>query len=206
MTHDHNGASRYDASMADERQRELERQAATGDAEAEAKLLVERARAGLGNGFSMLWPAWMLERLSEGEPLRVVFTGHNAGTRLPKAIKPGDRLMPLRVKKGRIHLLGAMTYERREPTDEYVAANPNVAGLNPYSCSAHAVIGTHAVPLRFDRPVPLPVVEAWQFVGSRGKVRPLKNKDGLIKNVTPLQGIYQLEPRTELALLSLLTG
>lgn len=188
--------------MSDERLREVERDWVQ-DPSLGGRVLFERARAGLGKTYTMLWAKWQCGLRSEGEIVELMFAGSNAATVLPAKLTPGDRLVPIQVRKGEVFVVAGMTFVSQEPARDYWVRQP--AAATDRRRYGVALQGTHGARFQAERRLPREHVESWQFSSPKGELRsPRHVASGLVKHTASFNGIYLLSAETESLVLGVL--
>ena len=174
--------------------------------------------------YIVLWSAdrWKwLKRIGEaGTTLEVLYGGVHTST--PSfsrySVMPGDRVYVVMVRDGRLHVLASMDIVKYLSIPEYLReylnipedvlrlhlwdmektlreARPTLGHRLPYGCIDEALVGENGTPFRFDREVPLDIVERLTFRNKQGRDRSVKVEEGKFKSVTGIQGhVLRLAP------------
>ena len=175
----------------------------------------------MSSAFTTLWTKDRCKILSsnhlEGTPISVLFGGpHTSEPGFRRAgVIPGDFIYPVRVDKGILYLIARVRVKEiisiedyikvfpeefigceKSPWpslvfDSYIKLHPEKRFLAP-TCTEEAVLVEESTPMRLDVAVPAEMLERLRF-RSQKRERGLKHiKDGLLKSVISLQGIYRL--------------
>jgi hypothetical protein len=131
---------------------------------------------------------------------------------------PGDRVYVAMVRNGRLHILASMDVVEYLSVHEYLRnclnipedilkphlwdlekrlreEMPQLGHRLPYGCIDEALLGENGMPFRFDREVPLEIVERLTFRNKQGHDRGVKVEDGKFKSATGMQGhVLRLAP------------
>jgi hypothetical protein len=175
--------------------------------------------------FTTLWTGDQCQRLVTsglvGEHVALTFGGpHQSAPRFSRAgVKPGDSVFPVRVAKGRLHVLARLRvraihsaevfvalfpgrFESIDPAapavvrlQQWIEANPTVAALCPGEAD-EVVVADDGMPITLDAVVSADRVAELRWQSERRPERPIKHldADGRITSTISLQGIYRLTP------------
>jgi hypothetical protein len=64
-----------------------------------------------------------------------------------------------------------------------------------HSCASQILVGSEGTPIRFDRAVPVSILEKLTFQSSKGERKPKYVENGRLLNISSFQGIYRLAPK-----------
>ena len=166
------------------------------------------------NSFVVLWSNdWceLLKKADEKSPLSVVYGGPHQSLPSLGKVKPGDWVYPLRVKSGKLFLIGKMKVVTIRDAEEYLAeigiprlkgelwdtisvkyikTHPAFGHKIPRTCVDDVALGTEGTPICFNLEVPLSLVEQLQFGTVAGKETGLPLKAGKVSHIN-LQGHYR---------------
>lgn len=152
-----------------------------------------------------------------GKPLPFLFGGPHVSqpSFLRAGVRPGDRVHPIFVKSGVLHVLASLVVERSVTVEEFISERPGLyppdrrgrwpgetlefaAAEQPWlksvcwTCSDHVLIAGESTPLSLQATLPPEALSRLTF-RSKKAVRPVKGlKDGKLAGVIGLQGIYRL--------------
>ncbi len=187
------------------------------------------------DSFTTLWTADRCKLVTqyhlEGTPLSLLFGGpHTSEPSFRRAgVKEGDYIYPLLVKRGIVYVIARMRVKEIVPIEAYIERNPdlfdgvahspwanvifdNYVKLHPEmrilapACTEEAVLGDEGIPIRLDVALPSEMLERLSFRSQRGE-RGLKHiRDGRLKSIVSLQGIYRLSEGSAGELADLLMG
>lgn len=162
---------------------------------------------GMADTYTTLWTNDLCKALGaggfEGEPLTVLFGGpHTSMPSFTRAgVRPGDRILPIRVLRKQVWVLGALEVERtveydavREELNGEEQARLNRWGLLETSCASEVLLGAPGAPLAFDRPVPPDLLGRLTYRSRRGERQIKHVVDGELRSAVSLQGVYRLAP------------
>nr|WP_240929343.1 hypothetical protein [Streptomyces coryli] len=148
-----------------------------------------------------------------GQRLTILFGGpHQSLPSFRRAgVEAGDRIVPLRARRGRLHVLGTMEVARILPYEDagQDLADDDYTKLLHWKplktgCVSEVLIGPPGSVLDFDTTVPPKLLEQLTFTSRRGE-RQLKHvEDGRLLRSISLQGIYRLAPTSAAALRQLI--
>ncbi|MGE5222301.1 MAG: hypothetical protein ACM3PY_07685 [Omnitrophica WOR_2 bacterium] len=191
----------------------------------------------MANSFTTLWTNDRCISLAqynlEGTLLNTLFGGpHTSEPSFRRAgVKAGDYIYPVRVNKGVLYIITRMRVKEILSLDDYIERYPDVFNgceRSPWAsvtfanylelyperrflaptCTDEVILGDDSTPIRLDIAVPSDVLERLRFRSQR-RERGLKHiKDGRLKSVIGLQGIYRLSEQSadEIAMLLLSKG
>lgn len=175
----------------------------------------------MADSFTTLWNNDRCKSLAqyklEGTLLDTLFGGpHTSEPSFRRAgVIPGDYIYPVRVYKGILYIIARMRVKEIISLDDYIERNPDIFSgcerspwasvtfenylkLHPErrflapTCTEEVVLGDDSTPIRLNVAVPSDVLERLRFRSQR-RERGLKHiKDGRLKSVIVLQGIYRL--------------
>ena len=174
--------------------------------------------------YIVLWSAdrwkWLKRHGESGRPLEVLYGGHHTSTPSFSRyyVMPGDRVYVVMVRDGRLHILASMDIVKYLSISDYLRTyhhvsedilslhlwametrlreeRPDLGHRLPYGCIDEALVGESRLPFRFDRQVPVEIVETLTFRNKQGRERGVKVEDGKFKSVTGIQGhVLRLAP------------
>jgi hypothetical protein len=166
------------------------------------------------NSFVVLWTLercrW-LQRVGDLGPLEVVFGGPHTSMPSLDALRAGDRIYPVFVSGGALHVLAGMSVEAIVSPDDFVRqrlgitrppgrmwdqlfcelkqSQPSVGHRIPITCADRAAVSSNGSPIRFDRTLNAADLAAIKLGPRLGHEQPLKGVvDGQLKNNFSLQG------------------
>lgn len=179
----------------------------------------------MSNSFTTLWTNDRCKSLVkynlEGTLLNTLYGGpHTSEPSFRRAgVTAGDYIYPVRVHKGILYMIARMRVREILSLDDYIERFPDVftgcerspwasvmfenyLKLHPEkrflapTCTEEVVLGDDSTPIRLDLAVPSEVLERLRFRSQR-RERGLKHiKDGRLKSVIVLQGIYRLSEQS----------
>jgi hypothetical protein len=186
------------------------------------------------SSFTTLWTNDRCKALKqfnlEGTTINTLFGGpHTSEPSFRRAgVKAGDTIYPVRVYKGVLYVITRMRVKEILAIEEYIQRFPEVfAGceispwhsvtfenylqLNPEkrflapTCTEEVVLGDVSTPLALDITVPPDLLQRLKF-RSQKRERGLKHiRDGRLKSVITLQGIYRMNDQSAFEIGELLT-
>ncbi|MEU1477010.1 hypothetical protein [Streptomyces sp. NPDC005760] len=160
----------------------------------------------MADTYTTLWTNDLCKALGtsgfEGEPLTVLFGGpHTSMPGFARAgVRPGDRILPIRVLRKQMWVLGAMEVERLVDYDGAGELNAEERarlsrwGLLEVSCASEVLLGGPGAPLGFGRPVPPDLLARLTYRSRRGERQIKHVVDGELRSAVSLQGVYRLAP------------
>ncbi|WP_280857742.1 hypothetical protein [Streptomyces sp. SAI-144] len=161
----------------------------------------------MADTYTTLWTNDLCRALGaggfEGEPLTVLFGGpHTSMPSFARAgVRPGDRILPIRVFQKQMWVLGTMEVERLVDYDRVGEelsverqAHLNRWGMLEGSCASEVLLGGPGVPLGFGRPVPPDLLARLTYRSRRGERQIKHVVEGELRSAVSLQGVYRLAP------------
>jgi hypothetical protein len=185
--------------------------------------------------FTTLWTNDRCKELKqyhlEGTTINTLFGGpHTSEPSFRRAgVKAGDYIYPVRVLKGVLYVITRMLVKEIITLEDYILRFPGIfAGceqspwpsvtfesylmLNPEkrflapTCTDEVVLGDDSTPLALDVTVPPELLQRLRF-RSQKRERGLKHiRDGRLKSVIALQGIYRMNEQSAVEIDELLTA
>ncbi|MFF7972657.1 hypothetical protein [Streptomyces sp. NPDC007905] len=148
----------------------------------------------------------LVSRGRTGDPLGVLFAGpHQSMPSYRRAgVQPGDRVLPVRVFRKRLWVLGSLhvtgVLEYDGTVEERLGAEERARlahwALLEVSCASELVVGRPGAPLAFDRPVPADLLGRLTYRSRRGERQVKYVEDGELRSAVSLQGVYRLAPES----------
>ncbi|MFJ3302488.1 hypothetical protein ACIPSA_05100 [Streptomyces sp. NPDC086549] len=148
----------------------------------------------------------LVSRARTGDRLSVLFGGpHQSMPAFTRAgVKPGDRILPVRVFRKRLWVLGSMEVEQILDYDDTIEERLGTPererlahwALLEVSCAGEIVLGRPGAPLGFDRPVPPDLLARITYRSRRGERQIKHVVDGELHSAVSLHGIYRLAPES----------
>jgi hypothetical protein len=157
--------------------------------------------------FTMYWPDWMCaaarEHGLEGQPLTIVWGGHNHDTSFARfKVGVGDTLVPVTCVSGVVYVLASLVVLAKSNAALWLPAHPEHAHTRLPGCGNEVLVGTPQASLRFDRPLSPAQLMAWRYATSTGE-RPLKFlRQGRLTRTMSMQGVYRVTEATRAVLAS----
>ena len=117
-----------------------------------------------------------------------------------RKLEPGDALYIVTVQHGRLHLVGRMEVDRVTDLDDA----RRLLGFEPWSASDYALAKSGTGTALEPRPVPTTIARDLRFIGSGGRLVPLKYRDDDHLDQQTMRGVRRLSAESAAQLDSLL--
>lgn len=159
--------------------------------------------------YTMLWPQHVVKTLIgvvDGQPLRYALSRGNAQSDFKRfKIAPGDTLIPIHIDAGRICPIARMqiVYKGTAKAWNLTVRADDPQRLPVDSEWTQVVVGVRGTPQFFHRPLPMEIVRALRYDGTKGPRALEIDDDGKLTKPSGVDGVFRLLPESADELISL---